>query len=330
MNLKQCYLIENACYKTGRKLNIQGLMLHSTGANNPNISRYVPLEVTKSNNWNTNTPGGREVCVHGFIGQLEDGSIASVQTLPWDMQGWHCGGKGNQTHIGVEICEDVLNDADYFNKVYNEAVELFAYLCKKFNLNPLTQIICHDRGIASNHADVMHWFPRFGKSMDTFRNDVNAKVKEESTPQQEPETSVNKIDVKYQVYANGKWYPDVINTTDYAGVFGQAVRAFRGNTVGNENTVGKLIYRVHTKNGSWLGEIIDREKDKSGDNFAGILGRPIDAIMIKATKGTAKYRVHLKNSGWLPWVMGYDVSDNNNGYAGILGSEIDAIQVKII
>ncbi len=56
MNLKQFYLTNNACYKIGRKLNVQGLMLHSTGADNPNISRYVPLEVVKPNNWNTNTP----------------------------------------------------------------------------------------------------------------------------------------------------------------------------------------------------------------------------------------------------------------------------------
>ena len=27
--------------------------------------------------------------------------------------------------------------------------------------------------MASNHADVMHWFPKFGKSMDTFRTDVS-------------------------------------------------------------------------------------------------------------------------------------------------------------
>lgn len=29
-------------------------------------------------------------------------------------------------------------------------------------------------GIASNHADVMHWFPKHGKSMDTFRVDVKS------------------------------------------------------------------------------------------------------------------------------------------------------------
>lgn len=30
----------------------------------------------------------------------------------------------------------------------------------------------HKLGIASNHADVGHWFSKHGKSMDTFRADV--------------------------------------------------------------------------------------------------------------------------------------------------------------
>lgn len=194
MNLKQFYLVNNECYKVGRKLTVSVLMLHSTGANNKKISRYVPLEVTNSNHWNVNRPGGRQVCVHGFIGELEDGTIATVQTLPWDMQGWHAGGSANSTAIGVEICEDNLQDANYFNKVYTEAVELFAYLCERFHLNPLTQIICHSegykKGVASNHADVMHWFPKHGKSMDTFRADVKAKMN--NTTKVEEPTEVKK------------------------------------------------------------------------------------------------------------------------------------------
>ena len=59
-----------------------------------------------------------------------------------------------------------------------EAVELTAGLCKMFNLDPLKDgvVICHSegykRGIASNHGDVLHWFPKYGKDMDTFRADV--------------------------------------------------------------------------------------------------------------------------------------------------------------
>lgn len=78
-------------------------------------------------------------------------------------------------YIGFEICEDNLSDKTYFNKVYKEAVELCVYLCKQYKLTE-KDIICHYKGnklgIASNHGDVMHWFPKFGKSMDSFRADV--------------------------------------------------------------------------------------------------------------------------------------------------------------
>ena len=37
-------------------------------------------------------------------------------------------------------------------------------------------VLCHSEGhsleIASNHSDVMHWFPKHGKTMDDFRADV--------------------------------------------------------------------------------------------------------------------------------------------------------------
>lgn len=183
MNLNKLIFTENACYKAGRKIKVKGIMVHSTGANNPWLKRYVGPDDGKlgknryNNHWNAYHPGGREVCVHGFIGKLADGSIATYQTLPWDHRGWHAGGPANNTHIGFEICEDGLSDKTYFNKVYKEAVELCAYLCKQYGLTE-QNIICHSegykKGIASNHGDVMHWFPKHGKSMDTFRADVKA------------------------------------------------------------------------------------------------------------------------------------------------------------
>lgn len=182
MNLHKLLLTNNPCYKAGKKLNVKGVMVHSTGANNPNLKRYVGPDdglLGKNqygNHWNNSK---LRKCVHAFIGKLADGTIATYQTLPWDMRGWHgaSGPKGsvNNTHIGFEICEGRLTDKEYFNKVYKEAAELCAYLCKEFKLDPLADgvLICHSeghaRGIASNHADVMHWFPKHGKSMDTFR-----------------------------------------------------------------------------------------------------------------------------------------------------------------
>lgn len=188
MDLRKLILVNNDCYKAGKKINVQGIMVHSTGANNPWLKRYVGpddgfLGVNKNgNHWNTARPGGIQVCVHAFIGKLADGSIATYQTLPWNHRGWHGGGSSNNTHIGFEICEDGLSDATYFNAVYKEAVELCAYLCKEFNLTE-QNIICHSegykKGIASNHGDVMHWFPKHGKSMDTFRADVKRLLRNE-------------------------------------------------------------------------------------------------------------------------------------------------------
>ena len=189
MNLRKQLLTENDCYRSGRSLRPKGVMVHSTGANNPNLCRYVApndglLGQPSLRHWNQSGTGA---CVHAFIGKLADGSIAAYQTLPWTMRGWHAAsgdkGSANDTHISFEICEDNLGDEGYFQAVYRQAVELTAYLCKEFDLDPLADgvVICHSeghsRGIASNHADVMHWFPRFGKTMDDFRADVAQEMR---------------------------------------------------------------------------------------------------------------------------------------------------------
>ena len=112
MKLLTCVLTENDCYKAKRTIIPKGVMVHSTGANNPYLRRYVqPVPSTpgreellaalgtnpNANDWNR---GGQWVngkwvplnaCVHGFIGKLADGSVAAVQTLPWNCRGWHAG-----------------------------------------------------------------------------------------------------------------------------------------------------------------------------------------------------------------------------------------------
>ncbi len=194
MNLRQLIFTQNACYKAGRTIIPRGIMVHSTGANNPTLKRYVGPDdgLLGKNQYNNhwNQPMDRLVCVHGFIGKLADGSIASYQTLPWNWRGWHCAsgakGSGNDTHISFEICEDNLTDPAYFAAVYKEAAELCAYLCKEYGLNE-TNIICHSEGyklgIANNHGDVMHWFPKYGKNMDTFRADVQRLLASDGSPE---------------------------------------------------------------------------------------------------------------------------------------------------
>lgn len=197
-----CMQTHSTCYTQTRKMKVKGILWHSTGANNPTLKRYVqPYEGeanyneaiaklgknTSRNDWNhINHQAG----LNAWIGKFADGSVGTVQTMPWDYRPWGCGsgskGSCNNGWIQFEICEDGLNDRAYFEKVYNEAVQLTAFLCKKFNLDPMGTvnmggvqvpvITCHNDahklGYGSGHADINHWFPKFGKNMATAREDV--------------------------------------------------------------------------------------------------------------------------------------------------------------
>lgn len=180
LQIRTQLLTKNDCYKSGQKIKPKGIMVHSTGANNPNISRYVPIGKS-TNHWDQ--PGIKK-CVHAFIGKRPDGFVGICQTLPFDMKGWHAGApaKGktgaNNTHIGFECCEDNLQNREYFEEVYEMAAQFCAFLCEKFNFDPLEDgvIISHHeghmRGIASNHADIDHWLKIYGLTMGNFRNRV--------------------------------------------------------------------------------------------------------------------------------------------------------------
>ena len=191
MKLVQSIMTKNPCYTAGRKITVKGLMLHSVGCPQPNASVFIK-------NWNT--PSYGTACVHGFI----DGNDGTVyQTIPWNHRGWHCAsgpkGSGNNTHIGVEMCEPAsirytggssftcsnLSAArTSVKKTYEAAVELFAYLCKLYGLNPTADGVIishregHARGIASNHGDPEHLWNGLGMgyTMNTFRKDVKEKM----------------------------------------------------------------------------------------------------------------------------------------------------------
>lgn len=218
----ECILTQNRCCKLAQTITPKGVMVHSTGANNPNLKRYVQpsaaspnkaglLKLLGTNNnandWNRDT---LSVCVHAFIGKLADGAIETVQTLPWNYRGWHAGvgstgRSANDTHISFEICEDDLTDPTYFNQVYREAVNLTAMLCQSYKLDPMADgvVICHSegasRGIASNHADVMHWFPKYAKTMNDFRRDVSNKMKEDANMSDATTPVVTETIQKYEL-----------------------------------------------------------------------------------------------------------------------------------
>ncbi len=184
MKLIQKILTKSGCYQAGRKIAVKGLMIHSVGCPQPKASAFI-------NNWNKSDAGA---CVHAIV---EPGGDV-YQLLPWDHRGWHCGGGGNGTHIGVEMTEpstirytgganwtetgDGSNTKSHVLATYKYAVELFAYLCQMYKLDPLADgvIISHSegcrRGIASNHGDVEHIWKKFGLTMGQFRKDIQAAM----------------------------------------------------------------------------------------------------------------------------------------------------------
>lgn len=206
MNIVQNILTKNDCYKAGRTITVKGLMIHSVGCSQPNASVFLK-------NWNKS---GYQACVHAFI----DGNTGTVyQTLPWNHRGWHGGGSSNNTHVGVEMCEPstikYISGANFTDlnptktketvmRTYNAAVELFAFLCKEYKLNPLTDIVGHKeghkKGIASNHGDPDHLWSKFGLSMDGFRKDVQTQMGKGGTSTTvKPETPVQAKSVPYKV-----------------------------------------------------------------------------------------------------------------------------------
>lgn len=183
MEIIQSYLTQNPCYKQGKKLKLKGFMLHSIGVPQPNAKSLI-------NSWNN--PSQTRACVHGFI-DANDGKI--YQTLPWETRGWHAGPKANDNYIGIEMCEpdcikyvggatftcsDKARAIKMAWTTYNSAVKLFAYLCEKYNLNPLDDgvILSHSegykRGIATNHGDPEHLWRQLGMgiNMQIFRESV--------------------------------------------------------------------------------------------------------------------------------------------------------------
>ena len=150
MKITKQYITQNDCYKAGRKITPQGCMIHFF-VDDADIIEILPCE--KGNAW----------------------------------RAWHCGrgtrGSGNDTMVSLEMCEPKdLEDSVYFRQVYDRAADLAAYLARTFGFGA-EDVICHSEGytagIASNHADVMHWFPMHGKTMDDFRRDVKARLENE-------------------------------------------------------------------------------------------------------------------------------------------------------
>lgn len=239
LNIIKAYAAKNLCYIAAQKMVPQGIVVHSTGANNPYLKRYVDAsnEVGVNqygNHWNTDKPDGRKVCVHAFIGYDKDENIRVAEILPLDICCWGVG-KGSKgsynydpAYIQFEICEDNLTDKTYYEKAFTVAAQYCAELCKKYSIS-VDKIVGHCEayrlGYGSNHSDPEHWMKKFGETMDDLRyrvseilksNEVKKENKEDTTIEN---TSIEKGDlVKIAddaIYFNGGSVPKWVKNQNW-------------------------------------------------------------------------------------------------------------------
>lgn len=151
-----------------------------------------------------------------------------------------------------------------------------------------------------------------------------------NTEPSEEKPATEDVDVTYRVRAGGKWYPAVKNLSDFAGKVGVAI-----TDVAIKVSQGKIKYRVHLLDGSWLPYVTGYNISDAANGYAGT-GKPIDAIevyyytpdSIRPYK-KAKYRVSPVNGSYWPWQYDAEKDDKQDGYAGKYGQSIDRFQIVI-
>lgn len=214
MEIITAYATKNDCYKKAQTMIPKGIVVHSTGANNPNLKRYVdaPEEVGVNqygNHWNNPASVmGRSVCVHSFIGYALNKEVKVANILPYDICCWAVGSgsKGsynyNPAYIQFEMCEDDCKNKEYFEAVYNVAVEYCVYICKTFNI-PVDNIVSHKEahalGYGSNHGDPDNWWGNFGRTMNDFRGAVKAGLAAGDSAETPTESAKPEANVLYRV-----------------------------------------------------------------------------------------------------------------------------------
>lgn len=256
MDIIESFLTRNDCYKQGKKLKLEGLMLHSVACPQPKASVFIK-------SWNRS---GIKKCVHAFI-DAKNGYV--YQTLPWLMRGWHGGKKySNDHYIGVEMCEpssieytggssfkmkDPAHALSQIKTAYDSAVELFAFLCFKYNLKPSS--ICshregHAKGIASNHGDPEHLWrcSGFGKTMNDFRADVAREIQKQKGGDEVTQEDFNKMMNTYLEERSKEPKSDWVNANDAAGIMhGDADGAMRWRSFVTREEAVTMIARAIKK-----------------------------------------------------------------------------------
>lgn len=193
MQIIEAFVTQNPLYQQYTKIPVRKLVLHSVGCPQPSAAVFA-------RQWQT-----ARYFAHAVL--QADGTV--YQVAPWDCRLMHVGA-ANAYSIGAEmtepdciryiggatfVCSDWERAIAQVTGTYNTAVELFAWLCTQFGLDPRIDIISHAEasamGIGTDHADPEHLWRQLGTgyTMDGFRRDV-AEAMNKNTDEEDEESMV--------------------------------------------------------------------------------------------------------------------------------------------
>lgn len=135
--------------------------------------------------------------VNAILGDFHKGDGRILVTMPLNARPWGCGsgkkGSWNNTKVQWEVCEpaghtysggtmigyDIAKNQVYFDRMWKMLVAWNVYVVDKFGY-PISGISDHIEsyyaGYGSGHADMGHWLPKHGKSMNALRAEVEAII----------------------------------------------------------------------------------------------------------------------------------------------------------
>lgn len=256
----QCIMTNSTCYCSTYRMSVKGIIIHSIpykklkkyvqpSPSDPNKEQLLELiGINKDFNDLNHTP--HNYGVNAWIGELQDGTIGSLQTLPWDYRSWGCGlgpkGTCNDGWIQIAICQ---NDKKK-ESILEELKELISYLCKLYNINPygtiksdvfdsVPTILFHDEGYKLGYCQRQDtWLSSL--DLEDFKLKVCRKAKITANTQQEILVPTTDMKVEVQVKK--------LNVRAGPGMNYIRVGALKGNEivriVDRKNGFGKLKHNI--------------------------------------------------------------------------------------
>lgn len=250
---------------------------------------------------------------------LESKDIHSTVNGVVEVAGWQNPNNRKEGFgLYVRIRKDGSNDCYYFGHLSEVRVKAGSRV-------KITDVIGIEGSTGNSTGSHLHYCVRGNASKSAVRNVSTISgipnalgIYNDGYVPNKPEQDkpVATPTVAYQVYANGKWLPNVKNDTDFAGIKNCQISGLKASV-----SSGSIEYQAHTVNGQWYAWV----KDLS--DYAGVIGKPIDCIRARLV-GVSGYvlqtRVAPVGKDYYPWVT------NDSDYAGSLGKAIDRLQMRIV